>query len=84
MAGVWRSDAKPSKVVENRVDGTIAIRINGHEQAMGTWQVRNGYLISSNTGNPAVTDSNKVLMLSQDTAILQSIDGHTPLIFHRQ
>ena len=88
MAGVWVSDAKPPKVIDNQADGTIVVRINGREQAAGTWQVRNGYLIStpaaSSVSHPALTESNKVLMVTRDLAILLSIDGQTLLTFHRQ
>jgi hypothetical protein len=89
MVGVWSSDSHPVKVMENKSDGTIVIRINGVETARGTWQVKNGNIIAgpSDSSPQAIhthTETNKVLSISGDKAVLLSIDGHTQLTFHRQ
>jgi hypothetical protein len=89
MVGVWSLDSRPSKVVENKSDGTIVVSINGVETARGTWRVENGYIIegpsdASSQTRLAQTETNKVLSVSSEKAVLMSIDGHTQLIFHKQ
>jgi hypothetical protein len=76
-------DSQPGTVIENRADGTTVKRKNGAETDRGTWQVKDGYLIVESIGSSTV-ESNKVLNVSGDKAILLSIDGHTQLTVHRQ
>ena len=82
MVGVWSSDAQPGKVIENRSDGTIVVRINGAETARGKWQVKDGYIIEG-IGS-GIVESNKILSVSGDRIVVLSIDGHTQLTLHRQ
>ena len=89
MMGVWSSDSRPGKVIENKSDRTMVVRMDGVETARGTWRVERRYLIvgladaSSRTGQ-AHTETNKILSVSGDKAVLLSIDGHTQLTFHRK
>jgi len=75
-------DSPPGKVIEDRADGTVVVKINGVETARGKWLVSNGNFI----GEPAEgsIETNKVLSISQDKAVLLSIDGETQLTFHRR
>ncbi len=89
LVGVWSPDSQPGKVIENRSDGTVVVRINGAETARGRWLVSSGYVIQGpaedwSHANPSLIESNKVLSSSGDKAVLLSIDGHTPLTIHRQ
>ncbi len=89
MVGVWSSDSQPGKVIENKSDGTVVVRINGAETARGKWRVSNGYVIQGpaealSQDNHSLIESNKVLSISGNTAVLLSIDGHTQLTMHRQ
>jgi hypothetical protein len=86
--GVWISDSQPGKVIENKSDGTYVVRINGAETARGKWLATNGYLVGGPAGdwaqaNPHLIESNKVIDISSDKAVLLSIDGRTPLTFHK-
>jgi len=90
LVGMWSvEDSQPGKIIENRSDGTIVVRINGAETRRGRWLVRNGYVIQGpaedwSQVNPSMIESNKVLSISGDKAVLLSIDGHTQLTIHRQ
>jgi hypothetical protein len=89
MVGVWSLDSRPGKIVENKSDGTIVVKIDGVETANGTWRVENGYMIegpsdASSQASHTHTETNKVLRVSGDKEVLLSIDGHTQLTFHRQ
>jgi hypothetical protein len=84
LVGVWSlEDSQPGTVIENRADGTTVKIKNGAETDRGTWQVKDGYLIVNIIGSSTL-ESNKVLNVSGDKAILLSIDGHTQLTVHRQ
>jgi hypothetical protein len=82
VVGVWSLDSQPGKVIENKSDGTIVVRINGVETARGNWQVKDGYIIE-NIGTSTV-ESNKILGVFGDKLIVLSIDGHTPLTVKKQ
>jgi len=82
VVGVWSLDTQPGKVIENRSDGTIVVKINGTETARGKWQVKDGYIIEG-IGNGRV-ESNKIVSVSEDKIVVLSIDGHTQLTLHRQ
>jgi hypothetical protein len=89
MVGVRSLDSRPGKIIENMPDGTIEVRINGVETVRGKWQVRNGYLIQGpaedwSSVNPSLIESNKVLSISGNKAVLLSVDGKTQLTVHRQ
>lgn len=88
-AGVWTLDSHPGKVVENRSDGTLIVKTDGAETARGRWLVSNGFVIAGPSGdwsqaNPSKIETNKVLSISGDKAVLLSIDGQTQLTLHRQ
>src|ERR1039458_1492757 len=88
MIGVWSSDSQPGKIIENKSDGTMVVSIDGVEKTF-KWQVQNGYTIQGpmedwSRANPSLIESNKVLSVSGDKAVLLSIDGYTLLTFHRQ
>jgi hypothetical protein len=78
IVGVWSLDADPSKVIENKSDGSIVVKKSGVEAFRGKWQVKNGYIIAG------TVESNKVLRIFGDKMVVLSIDGHTQLTFHRQ
>lgn len=66
----------------------MVVRIDGVEKTF-KWHVQNGYTIQGPTedwsqANPSLIESNKVLSVSGDRAVLLSVDGHTQLTFHRQ
>jgi hypothetical protein len=82
VTGVWTCEARPGKVIENRSDGTVVVRVNGVETAKGEWQIKGGYLIADVGGG--VVESNKVLSVSGDTMVVLSMDGHTQLTCHKQ
>ncbi len=82
MVGVWSLDSDPTKIIENKSDGTIVVKRSGVETARGTWQVKDGYVIEG-IGS-SIVESNKVLKVSGDKMVVLSIDGHTQLTFHRQ
>ena len=82
MVGAWTSESRPGKVIENRSDGTVVVRVNGVETARGKWQVKDGYMIDG-IGSGTM-ESNKILRVSGDTMVVLSIDGHTQLTLHRQ
>jgi hypothetical protein len=89
LIGVWSSDSRPGRVIELRSDGTILVKKDGVETARGTWRVENGYIIqepvdASSQTSHTQAETNKVLSVSGDKAVLMSIDGHTQLAFHRQ
>ena len=89
MVGVWSVDSDPTKVIENRADGSYVMKRSGIETVKGTWKVKNGYAIGTVTnasrldGNFQV-ESNKVLTILGDKMVVLSIDGHTQLTCHRQ
>ena len=74
-------DSRPGKVIENKPDGTIVVRIDGVETARGTWLVKDGYMIEG-IGSGTV-ESNKILSVSGDKMVVLSIDGHTQLTFNK-
>jgi len=82
MIGSWSLDSRPGKVIENKADGTIVVRIDGIETARGKWLVKDGYLIGG-VGSGTV-ESNKILSVSGDKLVVFSIDGHTQLTFNKQ
>ena len=82
VVGVWTSDTRSGKVIENRSDGTIVVRVNGVETARGKWQVKDGYMIEG-IGSSMV-ESNKILSVSGDRMVVLSIDGHTQLTLNKQ
>jgi hypothetical protein len=82
VVGVWTSDSRSGKVIENRSDGTIVVRVNGVETARGKWQVKDGYMIEG-IGSSMV-ESNKILSVSGDRMVVLSIDGHTQLTLNKQ
>ena len=82
VVGVWTSDSRSGKVVENRSDGTIVVRVNGVETARGKWQVKDGYMIEG-IGS-SIVESNKILSVSGDRMVVLSIDGHTQLTLNKQ
>lgn len=88
LVGAWVSDANPHKVVENQPDGSMVVRTDGYETALGTWQVQDGYFLigpaASAKGNQAQLESNKVVSVSGGRAIFMSPDGKTELTFHRE
>jgi hypothetical protein len=89
VVGVWSSDSQPGKVGELKSDGTVVVRINGAEPTRGKWLVSNGYLIEGpaedwSQVNPSLIETNKVLSISGDKAVLLSIDGHTQVTLLRQ
>jgi hypothetical protein len=89
LVGVWSSDSNPGKVIEYRSDGTVVVKMNGMETARGRWQVTTGYIIQGPAealaqGSHAQTESNKVVSVVANKAVLLSIDGHIQLTFHRQ
>ncbi len=81
VVGVWTLASAPGKVIVNKPDGTILVRIEGVETLRGRWQVKDGYIIEG-IGSSTV-ESNKVLRVSGDEMVVLSIDGHTPLTLHR-
>ena len=82
MVGSWSLDSRPGKVIENKSDGTIVVRIDGVESARGKWQVKDGYMIEG-IGSSTV-ESNKILSVSGGKIVVLSIDGHTQLTFNKQ
>lgn len=82
LIGVWSSDSQPGKVIENRSDGIMVVRINGVETARGKWQVKDGYMIEG-IGSSRV-ETNKVLSVSGNKMVVLSVDGQTKLTFHKQ
>jgi hypothetical protein len=89
MVGVWSLDSDPSKVIENRADGSYVMKRSGIETVKGTWQVKNGYAIGTVTNASPLdghfqVESNKVLRIFGDEMVVLSIDGHTQLTCHRQ
>lgn len=82
VIGVWSSDAQPGKVIENRSDGMIVVKLYGVEIARGQWQVTNGYIIEG-VGSSTM-ESNKILSVSTDQMVILSTDGHTRLTFKKQ
>lgn len=89
MIGVWSLDSDPTKVIENRADGSYVMKRSGIETVKGTWQVKNGYAIGTVTNafrqdGAFQVESNKVLRILGDEMVVLSIDGHTQLTCHRQ
>ena len=82
IVGLWSLDSRPGKVIENKSDGTIVVRIDGVETARGTWQVKDGYIVEGIGSSTA--ESNKVVSVSGDKMVVLSIDGHTQLTFNKQ
>ena len=77
------------KVIENRSDGTVVVRMNGAATRRGRWGVSSGYLVQGpaedwSQANPSMIESNKVLSVSRDQAVLLSTDGHTQMTIRRQ
>jgi len=89
IIGTWALAPHPAKVIENKADGTMSVKVSGVETARGTWQVANGYIICatskpSTNSTPPDVESNRVLSLSKNKIVLLSIDGQTPLTFYKQ
>lgn len=89
LVGVWSSDSLPGKVIENKSDGTLAVRMNGTATATGKWLVSNGYVVSGPAEDwsqiyPSLIESNKVLSISKDKTVLLTKDGQSELTFHKQ
>jgi hypothetical protein len=82
IVGLWSLDSSLDKVIENKSDGTIVVRINGVETARGTWQVKDGFIIEE-LGS-SIVESNKIVSVSGDKMVVLSIDGHTQLTFNKQ
>ncbi len=82
LVGAWTSDSRPGRVIENRSDGTVVVRENGVETAKARWEVKDGYIISG-IGSGTV-ESNKVLRVSADEVVIEGLDGHPQLTWHRQ
>src|SRR5215471_3532090 len=75
VVGVWSSDSQQGKIGELKSDGTMVVRINGADTARGKSLVSNGYLIEGpaedwSQVNPSLIESNKILSISTDKAIL--------------
>ena len=89
IIGTWSQASRPLKVIENKPDGTMVVKVSGTEMSRATWQVANGYVICTpsgplTNGNPADIESNLVLSLSGNKVVLLSIDGQTALTFFKQ
>lgn len=83
--GVWSSASQPGKVVESNRDGTCVIKIEGVERVSGNWWVSNGYLVAQlHSATFEGVESNKVISISANELIVQSIDRQTQVTFHRQ
>jgi hypothetical protein len=89
LVGAWSSATQQGKVIANKPDGTMVVTVNGIETARGKWLVSNGYVIQGpiedwSQAKASLVESNKVLSISKEKAVLLSIDGHSRLTFHRQ
>jgi len=91
LLGAWTQDSHQGKVIENMPNGTIVMTTDGAETVRGKWFVTNGYIVivAGSPGNSSqihlpLIESNKVLSVSAEKAVLLDTDGQTKYTFHKQ